>query len=139
MYVNHINVYNHWNRNVIVHHPPPAAHPVSRGPAAHGDVYAGRDGKAYRRQDGSWQHYEGKDGWKTLETASEKRPEARPENRPEEPAREVIHPSENSERLDREEWSRARGEDRESSFRGGGGGGSGGFHGGGRGGGSGRR
>ncbi|MCX6349184.1 MAG: carbohydrate-binding family V/XII, partial [Candidatus Aureabacteria bacterium] len=131
VYVNHVNVYNHWNRNVIVQRTPLAPHPVSSGHTAHGDVYAGRDGKVYRRQDASWQHYEGKDGWKTLETASEKDPEARPENRPEEPAREVSQPSENSERLDQEERARARGEDHESFSRGGGGGESGGFHGGG--------
>jgi len=124
VYVNHVNVYNHWNRNVIVHRPPPAPRPVSRGAAAHGDVYAGRDGKVYRRQDASWQHYEGGDGWKTMETAREKPPAARPD---------LGGSPETSERLDREEWSRSRGEDHESSFHGGSGG-FGGFHGGGGGG-----
>ena len=141
VYVNHTNIYNHWGGNVIHHGGRPIIHPVTSGRAVHGDVYAGRDGKAYRREDGNWHKYEGKDGWKPLQAEGEKRAEGLGEKAHEEkPAREFSRASETTERLNHEEWSRDRGESRERSFHsesfggfhgGGGGGGFGGFHGGG--------
>jgi uncharacterized membrane protein YgcG len=132
VYINHTNIYNHWGRNVINHGGRPIIHPVTSGRTVHGDVYAGRDGKAYRREDGNWHRYEGKDGWKPVKADGEKRAEGLEERgRDEKPLGELRPSSESPGRLDREEGARSRGEFRDMSSRSEGFGGGGGFHGGG--------
>ncbi len=144
VYINNVNVYNHWGRNVVVPHDRPIVHPVTAGRSAHGDVYAGRDGKAYRRADnGQWHRYDGKDGWNAVSHEGQRKTEGLGQTRPQEASH--TRTAESPQRLDREEWGRSRGENRESfsrpstfdrsggfrggSFGGGGFGGGGGFRG----------
>src|SRR5262249_13983534 len=98
------------------------------------NVYAGRDGNVYRRNEGGdWQKFEGKgNGWSDLDRPDRgERPQQLPAERPQQ------RPSvENRASLDREFQSRQAGDMRSQQFRQPGGfGGGGGRGGGGRGGG----
>jgi hypothetical protein len=107
------------------------------------NVYAGRDGEVYRRNEGGdWQKYGGKgEGWSDVGRDQGNRPTQQPANRPtQQPAdRPQQRPAESVNSLDRQHQSRDVSNQRAQQFRqtGGGGfsGGGGARAGGGRGGG----
>jgi len=104
------------------------------------NVYAGRDGDVYRRNEsGDWQKYGGKgEGWSDIGRQPGDRPSAgtQPSNRPTAGTQPSNRPSaETRQSLDRQYESRQTGADRSAQYRGGGGfQGGGGYRGGGGGG-----
>jgi ribosomal protein S11/uncharacterized membrane protein YgcG len=93
------------------------------------NVYAGRDGEVYRRNEGGdWQKYGGKgEGWSDVGREQANRPQQQPASRPQQ------RPAESVNSLDRQHQSRQVSDQRAQQFRSGGGGfqGGGGMRGGG--------
>jgi uncharacterized membrane protein YgcG len=107
---------------------------------ANNNVYAGRDGEVYRRNDsGDWQKYGGKgDGWSDVGRGQGNRPEQQPSGSRDRPNQSL--PGETRNSLDRQHQSRQQATQRSQQYRGGGGfSGGGGMRGGGGRGGGGRR
>jgi len=105
--------------------------------AGSNNVYAGRDGNVYKRDDsGNWQQHQKGQGWQDVPKA-EQRPSAGQQPAGDRPSRDQSRSRESVQSLDRQAQSRDVGSQRAQQFRSSGGGG--GFQGGGGGRGGGRR
>lgn len=114
--INHLNVYNKWGGNTVINRNN-LKNNISNWQGknvkgfenARNNVFAGRDGHAYRNEGNSWQKYSGNGKWSSFEDKGGR----------------------DTEMFKNQAMSRSRGEFRENSFRAGGGFGGGGFRGGG--------
>jgi hypothetical protein len=66
MNINHLDLYNRWDRQVIVSHRPLGNGGINAGNRQReGDLFAGRDGNIYRMRNGGWEVHDG-NRWRSV-------------------------------------------------------------------------